>query len=36
VDITPVRSALLADGAAVVAIIAEFYAEWERSHANNP
>lgn len=35
-DITPIRSALLADDAAIVAIIAEFSAEWERSHANNP
>ncbi|MEN9937005.1 MAG: hypothetical protein RLZZ387_3584, partial [Chloroflexota bacterium] len=35
-DITPIRSALLVEGAQVVPTIAEFSAEWERSHADNP
>lgn len=34
-DISPIREALLADGAAVLALIATFSAEWERSHAAN-
>ncbi len=35
-DITPLRDALLADGAAIVPLISSFYHEWERSHALNP
>lgn len=36
VDITPIRRALLTDGAAIVPLVAAFYTEWERSHADNP
>lgn len=35
-DITPIRGSLLAAGAQLVPTIAEFSAEWERSHADNP
>lgn len=35
-DITPIREALLADGAPIVALIRDYVAEWERSHAPNP
>jgi NAD(P)H-nitrite reductase large subunit len=35
-DITPIRDALLADGAALVSLIAGFSAAWERRHAAQP
>jgi NADPH-dependent 2,4-dienoyl-CoA reductase/sulfur reductase-like enzyme len=34
-DITPIRAALLADGAAIVPLIVDYLAEWEHSHATN-
>lgn len=35
-DITPIRADLLADDAEVVALVADFFAEWERTHADHP
>lgn len=35
-DITPIRADLLADDAEVVLLVAEFFAEWERTHADHP